>query len=327
MDAHGAYLERELARGPWCLGETFSVADLYLYMLVGLGELHPGRLRARRRARARALPARRRAAGRRAHARARRSRRAPDPLPPGAARRPADLGGAGGRYRRRMAIQHATAHPLEPLAPAELERAAELVRAALAGARFVSIGLHEPPKADYLAWLDGGRAPAALRARDRGRSRAPRARGRVRPRRRRSRLAARSSTARARRSRPRTTRPPPRPCAPTPAGARRWRAAASTTSRSCRSTCSPRAASGSRSSAGRRVARAVAVPARGTRRQRLRPPDREPDRLRRRRRVPRARARGDRRQADPRGRRRPTPPASSRCATTCGRSRSRSPRA
>jgi glutathione S-transferase len=35
MDAHGAYLERELARGPWCLGEMFSVADLYLYMLVG----------------------------------------------------------------------------------------------------------------------------------------------------------------------------------------------------------------------------------------------------------------------------------------------------
>ena len=35
MDAHGAYLERELAAGPWCLGETFSVADLYLYMLVG----------------------------------------------------------------------------------------------------------------------------------------------------------------------------------------------------------------------------------------------------------------------------------------------------
>jgi glutathione S-transferase len=35
MDAHGAYLERELARGPWCLGEDFSVADLYLYMLTG----------------------------------------------------------------------------------------------------------------------------------------------------------------------------------------------------------------------------------------------------------------------------------------------------
>jgi glutathione S-transferase len=35
MDRHGAYLERELAHGPWCLGERFSVADLYLYMLTG----------------------------------------------------------------------------------------------------------------------------------------------------------------------------------------------------------------------------------------------------------------------------------------------------
>ena len=35
MDAHGAYVEQQLARGPWCLGDTFSVADLYLYMLVG----------------------------------------------------------------------------------------------------------------------------------------------------------------------------------------------------------------------------------------------------------------------------------------------------
>ena len=35
MDAHGAYLERELARGPWCLGGRYSVADMYLYMLVG----------------------------------------------------------------------------------------------------------------------------------------------------------------------------------------------------------------------------------------------------------------------------------------------------
>jgi primary-amine oxidase len=60
-----------------------------------------------------------------------------------------------------MAIQHATAaHPLEPLAPGELERAAELVRAALSDVRFVSIGLHEPPKADYLAWLAGGARPA-----------------------------------------------------------------------------------------------------------------------------------------------------------------------
>jgi primary-amine oxidase len=58
-----------------------------------------------------------------------------------------------------MAIQHATVHPLEPLAPGELERAAELVRGHLADARFVSIGLHEPAKADYLAWLDGGSRP------------------------------------------------------------------------------------------------------------------------------------------------------------------------
>ena len=58
-----------------------------------------------------------------------------------------------------MATRNATAHPLEPLAPAELERAAELVRGALAGARFVSLGLHEPPKAGYLAWLDGAARP------------------------------------------------------------------------------------------------------------------------------------------------------------------------
>ena len=65
-----------------------------------------------------------------------------------------------GRYGRRMAIQHATAHPLEPLAPPELERAAGLVRASLRDARFVSIGLHEPAKADYLEWLAGGARPA-----------------------------------------------------------------------------------------------------------------------------------------------------------------------
>ena len=34
-DAHGAYLERELANGPFALGDTFSVADAYLYMLIG----------------------------------------------------------------------------------------------------------------------------------------------------------------------------------------------------------------------------------------------------------------------------------------------------
>jgi glutathione S-transferase len=42
MDAHGAHLELELARGPWCLGGTFSVADLYLYMLVGWESYIPG---------------------------------------------------------------------------------------------------------------------------------------------------------------------------------------------------------------------------------------------------------------------------------------------
>ena len=35
LDAHGAYLERELAGRRWCLGDTFSVADIYLYMLKG----------------------------------------------------------------------------------------------------------------------------------------------------------------------------------------------------------------------------------------------------------------------------------------------------
>jgi primary-amine oxidase len=59
-----------------------------------------------------------------------------------------------------MAIETVTAHPLEPLAPAELSQAAELARSSLPEARFVSIGLHEPPKADYLAWLAGGARPA-----------------------------------------------------------------------------------------------------------------------------------------------------------------------
>ncbi|MCY7302983.1 MAG: glutathione S-transferase family protein [Thermoleophilia bacterium] len=35
LDAHGRYLEAELAGRPWCLGEEFSVADIYLYMLKG----------------------------------------------------------------------------------------------------------------------------------------------------------------------------------------------------------------------------------------------------------------------------------------------------
>jgi primary-amine oxidase len=53
-----------------------------------------------------------------------------------------------------------TRHPLEPLTPRELARAADLARARLPDARFVSIGLQEPPKAGYLAWLAGGECPA-----------------------------------------------------------------------------------------------------------------------------------------------------------------------
>jgi primary-amine oxidase len=59
-----------------------------------------------------------------------------------------------------MAIVNATAHPLEPLTPEELARAAALARARLPDGRFVSIGLQEPPKAEYLAWLAGGERPA-----------------------------------------------------------------------------------------------------------------------------------------------------------------------
>ena len=35
LDGIGAYLERELAGRRWCLGDRYSVADIYLYMLVG----------------------------------------------------------------------------------------------------------------------------------------------------------------------------------------------------------------------------------------------------------------------------------------------------
>ena len=42
LERVGAFLENELARGPWCLGEQLSVADLYLYMLVGWQHYKPG---------------------------------------------------------------------------------------------------------------------------------------------------------------------------------------------------------------------------------------------------------------------------------------------
>jgi glutathione S-transferase len=35
LEGYGAYLERELGGRAWCLGDTFSVADIYLYMLKG----------------------------------------------------------------------------------------------------------------------------------------------------------------------------------------------------------------------------------------------------------------------------------------------------
>jgi glutathione S-transferase len=35
MQAHEAYIERELGDGAYCLGDRFSLADIYLYMLVG----------------------------------------------------------------------------------------------------------------------------------------------------------------------------------------------------------------------------------------------------------------------------------------------------
>jgi len=35
LNRHGAYLEAELEGREWCLGDRFSVADLYLYMLKG----------------------------------------------------------------------------------------------------------------------------------------------------------------------------------------------------------------------------------------------------------------------------------------------------
>lgn len=35
IESAGAYLESQLAGGDWCLGDRFSLADIYLYMLTG----------------------------------------------------------------------------------------------------------------------------------------------------------------------------------------------------------------------------------------------------------------------------------------------------
>jgi glutathione S-transferase len=40
----GAYLEAQLASRTWCLGERYTVADIYLYMLVGWQHYKPGLL-------------------------------------------------------------------------------------------------------------------------------------------------------------------------------------------------------------------------------------------------------------------------------------------
>jgi len=42
LERVGEFLERELARGPWCLGEQYTVADIYLSMLVGWQHYKPG---------------------------------------------------------------------------------------------------------------------------------------------------------------------------------------------------------------------------------------------------------------------------------------------
>jgi glutathione S-transferase len=42
LERVGAYLEGELAGRTWCVGEQYSVADIYLYMLVGWQAYKPG---------------------------------------------------------------------------------------------------------------------------------------------------------------------------------------------------------------------------------------------------------------------------------------------
>jgi glutathione S-transferase len=42
LERVGEFLEQELAGRTWCLGEQYSVADIYLYMLVGWQHYKPG---------------------------------------------------------------------------------------------------------------------------------------------------------------------------------------------------------------------------------------------------------------------------------------------
>ena len=237
---------RARARARGASATTFSVADLYLYMLVGLGELHR-RAATSSAASACASTTGAWASGRRSCARASWtistsgcSATTRSCAPAGRSER-----GAIVAAWRLQTCDRASARAARAGRARARRRAG--ARRACPGARFVSIGLHEPPKADYLAWLAGGARPASLRARrsssiasaactsscatstpsavvsQRGRARralADHARG-LRGRRR----------GRAGRCR---------------AGARRCAGAGSRTSRSCRSTCSPRAGSGSK---------------------------------------------------------------------------------
>ena len=172
MDAHGAYLERELARGPWCLGDTFSVADMYLYMLVGWESYIPGGYSSAASACASTTGVS--ASGRRSCARA--SWTISTSVSSATTRSTCAAGRSDGRVGAIVAdaIHHATAHPLEPLAPGELERAAGWC---------ASDSRRRASSRSVCTSREGGlpglarRRPAArtLRARDRRRSRALRA--------------------------------------------------------------------------------------------------------------------------------------------------------
>ncbi len=293
-----------------------------------LAVLHRGRLPARRRARARALRARRRAAGGRARARARRPRRASA----SATTRSCAPAGRSSAERAGAIVaawrsQHATAHPLEPLAPAELERAAELVRASGRGR---ALRLDRPPRAGQgRATSPGSRAARGPRAaRSRSSSIASAACSEV--------VCDLDAGAVASQHALPGARSPITPedyeaAAEAVRADAGWRAALRRRGVEDVSLVQIDVlASGGFGLAverGRRVARAVAYLRDARGRQRLRASDREPDRLRRRRRVPRARARGARTSSRSRRPTAPTPRARWPRATTCGRSRSRSPRA
>ena len=115
LDAHGAYLERELTGRTWCLGDEFSVADIYLYMLKGWESYSDGYTLGGEHLAA-PLRAGRRPARDRPRARARRPRRAAAPLSPRVARRDADRlsGGEATAARRRARPQPSAGSTFPP---------------------------------------------------------------------------------------------------------------------------------------------------------------------------------------------------------------------